>query len=88
MYIYGESMKTSIRHFRESMRTIFKAVQRGEEIIVYSHKTPIAKIIPIEVSPKMQAEENCGFGMWKDDAETADVSSFTRKLRKGRRRDF
>ena len=40
------------------------------------------------MSPKIQAEHDCGFGMWKDDVETVDVASFTRKLRKGRRRDF
>lgn len=79
-------MKTSIRGLRIGMKRILNAVQHGEVVTVYSRKQAIAKIIPIG-KPEL-ADKDQGFGMWSDYSEAADVNSFVRKLRKGRKHDF
>jgi antitoxin (DNA-binding transcriptional repressor) of toxin-antitoxin stability system len=82
----GNSMQTSIRDLRNNMKAVFNAVQRGEEVIVYSHKKPLAKITRI-TEKNTRPFENIGFGMWSDDSDMQDVSAYARKLRKGRNHD-
>ena len=78
-------MKTSMRNLRNAMKSIFDAVRRGEEVIVYSHKQPLAKIIPIKNdTPEFK---NIGFGMWSDNADSQNVAAYARQLRKGRHHD-
>ena len=79
-------MHTSIRDLRNNMKAVFNAVQRGEEVIVYSHKKPLAKITRI-AEKNAHSFENIGFGMWHDDPGMLDVSAYARQLRKGRSRD-
>lgn len=68
------------------MKRILDTVQRGEVVVIYSRKHPIAKIVPI--GKPQEAGEDYGFGMWSDYAETANVDTYLRKLRKGRRHDI
>ena len=78
-------MKTSMRKLRNAMKSIFDAVQQGEEVIVYSHKRPLAKIIPIKNDT--HEFKSIGFGMWKDSADSQNVAAYARQLRKGRHHD-
>ena len=79
-------MKTSIRNLRVAMKQILIAVQHGEEVVIYSRKHPIAKIVPISESKDI--EQDYGFGMWSDHEPSVHVSSYLRKLRKGRKHDL
>lgn len=76
-------MRASIRELRESMKRILDRVRNGEEVIVFSHKEPIARIV--KISSKNHSFETIGFGMWGDYQDTQDVAAFARKLRKGRK---
>lgn len=79
-------MKTSIRNLRNSMKIILTAVQHGEEVVIYSHKLPIAKIVPLK--KKSESHEDEAFGMWDDYAAIKNVDKYVRRLRKGRRHDI
>lgn len=68
------------------MKTILSAVQHGKEVVIYSHKRAIAKIIPIKNSA--EKNEAYGFGMWNDYLAVKDVNRYVRKLRKGRNHDI
>lgn len=76
-------MKTSIRELRTSTKSILNSVKQGKEVLVYSHKQPIAKIVPFYESDVKK--QDYGFGMWADRGDIKDVENFARKLRKGRR---
>ena len=69
-------------HFKE----IMEGVLRGEEIIITYRGKPKAKIVSFEdknVFSKSDSKNEL-FGLWKDNANTADVEGFVRNLRKGR----
>lgn len=79
-------MKMSVRHFRNSVKAVFDAVQQGEDVVVYSHKQPLVKITQVETNTK-QLFKNIGFGMWRDDVNMQNVAAYARKLRRGRQHD-
>lgn len=78
-------MKTSVKRLRASMKSILTSVKSGEEVVIYSHKEAIAMIIPYKKRRKL---EDVGFGMWSDHPDMQDISTYTRKIRKGRKHDF
>lgn len=41
-------MQTSVKNFRDHLHDYLRWVQNGENVIITSHKRPIAKISPIE----------------------------------------
>ena len=73
-------MQVSIRELRSSMKSIFQAIETGEEVSVLSHHKPIAKIIRLGKPDK----KDIGFAMWADREDLDDATNFVRNLRQGR----
>lgn len=76
-------MRVSIRELRDSMKSVFRAVENGEEVEVLSHQRPIAKIIRLGKDRKVDV----GFAMWADREDLGNVTEFVRDLRRGRQHD-
>ena len=79
-------MRATAKDLRFHARELLDTVGRGEEVVITYRGRPCAKLVPIghETEEKEGEEETGAFGMWADHAESADVSDYVRKLRRGR----
>ncbi len=79
-------MKTSAKELRVHTKRLLEAVERGEEVTITHRGRPCAKLIPIAKqrrAPKKAAELPL-FGIWKDYADTRNVTAYVDRLRSGR----
>lgn len=51
-------MYTSIKHLKDNLSEYVHRAQEGEEIIITSHKQPVAKLIPIIKSETKLADKH------------------------------
>jgi prevent-host-death family protein len=80
-------MITTAKNLRFHTKEILETTMRGEEVVITYRGKPTAKVIPFSDDQKMSKEKkpNGLFGIWKDKTDAADVSSYLRKIRKGRK---
>ena len=77
-------MKATAKDLRFHSRELLDSVSRGEEVLITYRGKPCAKLVPIEGNNKKIKGKNKLFGIWQDYAETEDIDSYVRELRKGR----
>ena len=76
-------MKATAKDLRFHAKEILETVLRGEEVVITYRGKPCAKVVPIDSSSKIKAN-NKVFGMWKDNNTIKDVDKYIREKRKGR----
>ena len=77
-------MYASAKDLRFYSKNLLDAVSRGEEVIITYRGKPCAKLTSLRENDKKQIQSDSLFGIWKDHAESKDVSRYVRNLRKGR----
>jgi len=77
-------MRATAKDLRLRTRAVFAAVDRGEEVIVTYRGKPRAKLTGLSQPAKGRPGRSRLFGIWKDDARSADVAAFVNRLRTGR----
>lgn len=77
-------MHASAKDLKFYSKNLLNAVSRGEEVIISSRGKPGAKLTSLKEDDKKQIQSDPLLGIWKDHAESIDVSKYVRKLRKGR----
>jgi prevent-host-death family protein len=77
-------MNSTAKNLRVNTKEILENVKRGGEVIITFHGKPYAKIVPIEDRKKTKDKCNELFGLWKDRSDLDNVSSYIRKIRRGR----
>jgi prevent-host-death family protein len=80
-------MITTAKDLRFHTKEILETTLRGEDVIVTYRGKPTAKVIPFSGEHKISKKKNANalFGIWKDKTDSADVDSYVRKIRKGRK---
>ena len=76
-------MQATAKDLRFHSTELLNAVKRGEEVIITYRGKPCAKLVPIEEINITDSTSEL-FGIWKDNAQSEDVDSYLRNLRKGR----
>ena len=79
-------MYASAKDLRFHSKNLLDAVSRGEEIIITYRGKPCAKLTSLTEDSKKQKQSDPLFGIWRDHADSKDVASYIRNLRKGRDR--
>ena len=83
-------MDASIVDLRYRMKSVLRAIDRGETVTVLYRGKVKAKLMPVALSSEASAAEapktqdQPFFGMWRDREDLADPASFVRKLRRTR----
>jgi prevent-host-death family protein len=77
-------MHASANDLRFHSKNLFKAVSRGEEVIITYRGKPCAKLTPLKESDKKLSQSDYLFGIWKDYYVTKDVTNYIRNLREGK----
>jgi prevent-host-death family protein len=77
-------MHASAKDLRFYTKNLLDAVSRGEEVIITYRGKPCAKLTSLTEYDKKQIQSDPLFGIWKDHADSKDVSKYVRDLRKGR----
>ncbi len=78
-------MQATAKDLRFHSKELLNTVNRGEEVVITYRGKPCAKLVPIEdEEKKLSAQPNELFGIWKDNAQTEDVDTYVRTIRKGR----
>ena len=79
-------MKTTAKDLRIHTKRILEAVDRGEEVVITVRGEPRAKIVPLRMRKRgtRTRAKTPLFGIWKDYAETKNVTAYVDSLRSGR----
>lgn len=80
-------MKTTAKDLRLHARRILEAVDRGQEVTITHRGKPRAKLIPVqrgERARRKAARKLPLFGIWKDCADTKNVTAYVDSLRSAR----
>jgi prevent-host-death family protein len=77
-------MHASAKDLRFYSKNLLDAVSRGEEVIITYRGKPCAKLTSLTDGDKKQKQSDPLFGIWKDHADSKNVSKYIRTLRKGR----
>ncbi len=80
-------MEASVLDLRKKMTDVISAIDRQERVTLTYRGRPKAIIIPMRQSKatKIKVADLPGFGMWKDREDMADIPSYVRELRRGRK---
>jgi antitoxin (DNA-binding transcriptional repressor) of toxin-antitoxin stability system len=71
---------------RTNLKNVLAALGRNECVTLTYRGRKRGVIVPCgHESERRSVREHPGFGMWREHSETADVDSFVRGLRHGRR---
>lgn len=78
-------MTATVLDLRKNMKRVLEAIDCNERVVLTYRGREKAIIVPCQEQEQRQpASAHPAFGMWKDNADTADVDAFVRDLRKGR----
>lgn len=77
-------MQATAKDLRFHSKELLDTVNRGEEVIITYRGKPCAKLVPITDEEKASKEPNELFGIWSDNAQTKDIKTYVRNIRKGR----
>ena len=77
-------MRASILDLRRHMREILKALDQNEPVTLTYRGNEKATIIPKKHAVDFDFKKHPTFGIWSDEKDMEDVTSFVRQLRKGR----
>ena len=81
-------MNATIVDLRYKMKTVLRAIDRGETVTVLYRGKERARLTPITPAPSSDAPKTRDqplFGLWKDRADIGDPASYVRQLRLPRR---
>jgi len=80
-------MYATAKELRFHSKKLLDVISRGEEVVITYRGKPCAKLVPIENAQntiRNKKNDNCLFGIWKDNDAIASVDKYVRNLRKGR----
>ncbi len=77
-------MQSTAKELRFHTKELLESVSRGEEVTITFRGKPMAKLVPIGNEKKESEKAEELFGIWRDRDDLDDVSSYVRKIRKGR----
>lgn len=75
-------MQATLKQLRRNTGAVFRAIRRGQRVLVTYRGKPVAQMTPLDDGKKVENTDL--FGIWKDNGKVQSVEGYIEKIRRGR----